>query len=294
MAGRLRIPVGPRDEARMTLIEHLEEFRSRLFRVAIAFVLTCIGTWIFRRQIFDWLIEPADIEKLTYMGPAQALMTDVKLSLFSAFLITVPVVIYQIWMFVAPAVGDVGRAFTYVIVTLSSLLFLAGVAFGYYAVLPVGLEFLLNYEEDRFEALPTADTYLPFITRTLLAAGIVFELPAATYVGAKLGLVTSSVLKRFRKHALIFNAVLAAALTPSPDPFSMILMAVPLTVMYELSIIIARFVNPMVPHDEAMENSPLSDGIPKDDEDGDDLRDADLDDRTEARRNDEPAPERDL
>ena len=294
MAGRLRIPVGPRDEARMTLIEHLEEFRSRLFRVAIAFVLTCIGTWIFRRQIFDWLIEPADIEKLTYMGPAQALMTDVKLSLFSAFLITVPVVIYQIWMFVAPAVGDVGRAFTYVIVTLSSLLFLAGVAFGYYAVLPVGLEFLLNYEEDRFEALPTADTYLPFITRTLLAAGIVFELPAATYVGAKLGLVTSSVLKRFRKHALIFNAVLAAALTPSPDPFSMILMAVPLTVMYELSIIIARFVNPMVPHDEAMENSPLSDGIPEDDEDGDDLRDADLDDRTEARRNDEPAPERDL
>ena len=293
MAGRLRIPVGPRDEARMTLIEHLEEFRSRLFRVAIAFVLVCIGTWIFRRQIFDWLIEPANIEKLTYMGPAQALMTDVKLSLFSAFLITVPVVIYQIWMFVAPAVGDVGRAFTYVIVTLSSLLFLAGVAFGYYAVLPVGLEFLLTYEQDRFEALPTADTYLPFITRTLLAAGIVFELPAATYVGAKLGLVTSSVLKRFRKHALIVNAVLAAALTPSPDPFSMILMAVPLAIMYELSIIIARFVNPMVPHDEAMEHSPLSDGFP-DNEDDDVPQDADLDDRTEARRNDEPAPERDL
>ena len=294
MAGRLRIPVGPRDEARMTLIEHLEEFRSRLFRVAVAFVLVCIGTWIFRRQIFDWLIEPANIEKLTYMGPAQALMTDVKLSLFSAFLITVPVVIYQIWMFVAPAVGDVGRAFTYVIVTLSSLLFLAGVAFGYYAVLPVGLEFLLTYEQDRFEALPTADTYLPFITRTLLAAGIVFELPAATYVGAKLGLVTSSVLKRFRKHALIFNAVLAAALTPSPDPFSMILMAVPLAIMYELSIIIARFVNPMVPHDEAMEHSPLSDTLP-DDEDADVPEDADLDARARARRNDEPAaPERDL
>ena len=292
MAGRLRIPVGPRDEARMTLIEHLEEFRSRLFRVALVFVLACIATWIFRSRIFEWLLEPANLDKLTFMGPAQGLMTDVKLSLFSAFLLTVPVVIYQAWMFVAPAVGEVGRAFTYVIVTLSSLLFLAGIAFGYYAILPVGLQFLLDYESDRFEALPTADTYLPFITRTLLAAGIVFELPAATYVGAKLGLITAPTLRRFRKHALIVNAVVAAALTPSPDPFSMVLMAVPLAVMYELSIIIARFVNPMVPHEEAMEASPLSDHLPDDEEDA--REDDDTDDRPEARRDDEPAPERDL
>ncbi len=292
MAGRLRIPVGPRDEARMTLIEHLEEFRSRLFKVALAFVVACIVTWIFRSQIFEWLLDPANLEKLTFMGPAQGLMTDVKLSLFSAFLLTVPVVIYHAWMFVAPAVGEVGRAFTYVIVTLSSLLFLAGVAFGYYAILPVGLQFLLDYESDRFEALPTADTYLPFITRTLLAAGIVFELPAATYVGAKLGLITAPVLRRFRKHALIVNAVVAAALTPSPDPFSMVLMAVPLAVMYELSIIIARFVNPMVEHEEAMEHSPLSDHLPGDEDDA--RRDDDPDERSDARRDDKPAPERDL
>lgn len=275
----------------MTLIEHLEELRSRLFRVAIAFVLACIGTWIFRAQIFEWLLEPADLERLTFMGPAQGLITDVKLSLFSAFLITIPVLIYQAWMFVAPAVGEVGRAFTYVIVTLSSLLFLAGVAFGYYAVLPVGLQFLLEYESERFEALPTADTYLPFITRTLLASGIVFELPAATYVGAKLGLITAPVLRRFRKHALIVNAVVAAALTPSPDPFSMVLMAIPLAVMYELSILIARFVNPMVDHEEAMEHSPLSDHLPDDEEP--EVHD-DAADRREVRREDEPSQERDL
>lgn len=291
MAGRLRIPISPRDEARMTLIEHLEELRSRLFKVAVAFVLAVIVTWIFRSQIFAWLLDPAGLERLTFMGPAQALMTDVKLSLFAAFLVTVPVVIYHAWMFAAPAVGEVGRAFTYIIVSLSSLLFLAGVAFGYYAILPVGLKFLLNYESDRFEALPTADTYLPFITRTLLASGIVFELPAATYVGAKLGLVTAAVLRRFRKHALVVNAVLAAALTPSPDPFSMILMAVPLAVMYEASIIIAHFVNPLVPHDEAMDNSPLSDHLPDED---DDAPEEDPDDRPETRRKDDPPPERDL
>ena len=267
MAGRLRLPLSPRDEARMTLIEHLEELRSRLFKVGIAFLVAAVVTWIFRARIFEALLEPAGLKQLNFMGPAQALITDVKLALFSAFLLTIPVILYQMWMFVAPAVGDVGRFFTYTIVTLSSALFLAGVAFGYLAVLPVGLEFLLNYAEDRYKAILTADTYLPFVTRLLLASGIVFEFPAATYVGAKLGLITAPTLRRFRKHALIANTILAAVLTPSPDPFSMLLMAVPMIAMYELSIVIARFVNPAISHEEAMEASPLSDSLPSHEDD---------------------------
>ena len=263
MAGRLRMPIRPRDEARMTIIEHLEEFRSRLFKIAIAFVIASVVTWIFKARIFDALLEPAGLKELNFMGPAQGLITDVKLALFSAFLLTIPVILYQMWMFVAPAVGDVGRLFTYILVILASSLFLAGVAFGYYAILPVGLQFLLGYAEDRYNELITADTYLPFVTRLLLASGIVFELPAATYVGSKLGLITAPTLRRFRKHALIVNAVLAAALTPSPDPFSMILMAVPMLLMYEVSILIARFVNPVISHEEALEASPLSDRFPE-------------------------------
>ncbi len=274
----------------MTLIEHLEELRSRFFRIGIAFVVAVVVTWIFRAQIFDWLLEPAGLETLTFMGPAQALITDVKLSLFSAFLLTIPVILYQMWMFVAPAVGEVGRLFTYVLVILASSLFIAGVAFGYYAVLPVGLQFLLGYAEDRYNELITADTYLPFVTRLLLASGIVFELPAATYVGAKLGLITAPALRRFRKHALVVNAVLAAALTPSPDPFSMILMAVPMMLMYELSIVIARFVNPVIPHEEALEASPLSDTLPEsDDEDEAATRSS-----GESRSGDDEVGERDL
>jgi sec-independent protein translocase protein TatC len=269
MAGRLRMPIRPRDEARMTIIEHLEEFRSRLFKIAIAFVIASVVTWIFKARIFDALLEPAGLKELNFMGPAQGLITDVKLALFSAFLLTIPVILYQMWMFIAPAVGDVGRLFTYILVILASSLFLAGVAFGYYAILPVGLQFLLGYAEDRYNELITADTYLPFVTRLLLASGIVFELPAATYVGAKLGLITAPTLRRFRKHALIVNAVLAAALTPSPDPFSMILMAVPMLLMYEVSILIARFVNPVMPHEEALEASPLSDRLPEEDDEED-------------------------
>ena len=298
MAGRLRMPIRPRDEARMTIIEHLEEFRSRLFKIAIAFVIASVVTWIFKARIFDALLEPAGLKELNFMGPAQGLITDVKLALFSAFLLTIPVILYQMWMFIAPAVGDVGRLFTYILVILASSLFLAGVAFGYYAILPVGLQFLLGYAEDRYNELITADTYLPFVTRLLLASGIVFELPAATYVGAKLGLITAPTLRRFRKHALIVNAVLAAALTPSPDPFSMILMAVPMLLMYEVSILIARFVNPVMPHEEALEASPLSDRLLEegDDEDEEVPEEAQRENGRDnaPRRDEDDAVERDL
>ena len=253
----------------MTLIEHLEELRSRIFRVGIAFVVVAVAASFFVEDIFDWLLEPSDLEYLNYLGPAQGLLTDIKLVLFTAFLLTLPVLIYQAWMFVAPAVGEVGRATTYILVGMSSSLFLAGVAFGYYLVLPIGLQFLLGYAPDRYNEVITADTYLPFVTRFLLAFGIVFELPAAAYVGAKLGLVTSPFLRRYRRHALVVNAILAAALTPGQDPFSMILMMVPMVLMYEVSILIARFVNPMVPPEEALEASPLSDRLPEEEEDSD-------------------------
>jgi sec-independent protein translocase protein TatC len=241
----------------MTLIEHLEELRTRIFRVGIAFVVVAVAAGFFVDEIFDWLLEPSGLEYLNYLGPAQGLLTDIKLVLFTAFLLTLPVLIYQAWMFVAPAVGEVGRVTTYILVALSSSLFLIGVAFGYYFVLPIGLQFLLGYAPDRYNEVITADTYLPFVTRFLLAFGIVFELPAAAYVGAKLGLITAPFLRRYRRHALVVNAILAAALTPGQDPFSMILMAVPIVLMYEASILIARFVNPMVPHEEALEASPL-------------------------------------
>jgi sec-independent protein translocase protein TatC len=263
---RLRLPTHPRDEARMTLIEHLEELRSRIFRVGVAFIAVALVAWFFRAQIYEWLLAPSGLETLKFTAVTSPLITDVKLTLYAAFLLTLPILIYQAWAFVAPAVGEVGRSFTYVLIALSSSLFLAGVAFGYYAVLPVGLDFLLNYANDRYEQIITADTYLAFVTRFLLAFGIVFELPAATYVGAKLGLVTAPLLRQYRKHAIVLNAVLAAALTPGQDPFSMILMAVPMVLMYEASILIASFVNPVVPHEEALEASPLSDRLPERDE----------------------------
>ena len=251
MAGRLRLPSrprGPRDEARMTLIEHLGELRSRIIKVGVAFFVAAVVAWFFRVRIFGWLLAPAGDAlsgKLSVTSVTEQLFTDMKLALYVGFLLTIPVLLYQAWAFVAPAVGDLGRAFTYTIITLASALFLAGVAFGYFIVLPIGTQFLLNWAPDRYNTIITSQFYLQFTTRFLLAFGIVFELPAATYVAAKLELVDAPLLKRYRRHAIVLNFILAAALTPGQDPYSMVLMAAPMVVMYELSIIIARYVNPV-------------------------------------------------
>ena len=248
MAGRLRLPTRPRDEARMTLIEHLDELRSRIIKVGIAFFAAAIVAWFFRKQIFEALLRPAGDAldgRLNFTSVTEALFSDVKLALYVAFLLTIPILLYQAWAFVAPAVGEMGRAFTYILISLASSLFLAGVAFGYFVVLPIGTSFLLSWDPERYEAIITSGNYLSFVTRFLLAFGIVFEFPAATYVGAKLELVDAPLLKRYRRHAIVINTLLAAALTPGQDPFSMVLMAVPMVVMYELSILIARYVNPV-------------------------------------------------
>ncbi len=251
MASRLRLPShsrGPRGEARMTLLEHLDELRSRIIKVGIAFVGMSLIGWFFRKQIFEWLLAPAGgalSGKLNVTSVTEQLFTDMKLALYVGFLLTIPVLLYQVWAFVAPAVGDMGRVFTYTIITLASALFLAGVAFGYFVVLPIGTQFLLNWDTDRYNTIITSQYYLSFVTRFLLAFGIVFEFPAATYVAAKLELVDAPFLKRYRKHAVVINTLLAAALTPGQDPYSMVLMAAPMIVMYEISIIIARYVNPV-------------------------------------------------
>ena len=247
MAGRLRLPSRPRDEMRMTLIEHLDELRSRIIKVGVVFVLVAVVAWFFRVDIFNLLLEPAGGQlhgKLYVTSVAEQFVSDMKLALYVAFVLTVPVILYQVWAFVAPAVGDMGKVFTYILITLASSLFIAGIVFGYIFVVPVGVQFLLNWASDRYTTIITPTNYMAFVTRFLLACGIVFELPAATYVSAKLELVDAALLKKYRKHAIVVNTIVAAAITPSPDPFSMLLLAVPLIAMYELSIVIARYVNP--------------------------------------------------
>lgn len=247
MANRLSPPRAEdsaRYEARMTLIEHLDELRSRIFKVLIALIAAAAVSFYFNRELLELMLEPSGLENLKFTAPAEGFFTSVKLSLWAAFVLTVPVILYQGWAFAAPAVGELGRVFTYITIALASSLFLAGVAFGYLVTLPVAMDFLLSWNEESFEEIITGNYYLSFATRLLIAFGIAFELPAATYVGARMGLIDAPMLRQYRKHALVVIAIGSAMLTP-PDPFSMLLMMVPLVGLYEASIFIARLVNPV-------------------------------------------------
>jgi sec-independent protein translocase protein TatC len=278
----------------MTLIEHLDELRSRIIKVGVAFVVAATVAWFFREQVFDLLLEPAGNRlegKLYVTSVAEQFINDLKLALYVAFVVTIPIFLYQAWAFVAPAVGEMSRAFTYILITLASSLFIAGIAFGYFFVLPVGVQFLLGWAPDRYETIITPTNYLAFVTRFLLACGIVFELPAATYVGAKLELIDASLLKRYRRHAIVANTILAAALTPTPDPFSMILLAVPMILMYELSIVIARYVNPTP---EVAVHELATDEEDYEDEDYEDEEVDPVYDGVERRDDEEDETERDL
>ncbi len=267
MASRLRLPLRSDDEARMTLIDHLDELRSRIIKVGAAFIVAAIVAWIFHVPIYDALLEPSGLEDLKATAVTVPFLTDVKLSLYSALVLTVPILLYQAWAFVAPAVGEVGRLFTYTLIILASSLFLAGIAFAYYLVLPIATDFLLTWGEDRFDPIITADNYLSFATRFLFAFGIGFEMPAATYVGAKLGFISGDILRKYRRVAIVVNTVLAAALTPA-DVFSMILLAIPLVFLYEVSILIAVYVNPVT--DEVGVDALVDDEDYDDDEEDED------------------------
>lgn len=246
MASRLRIPLRARDDASMPLLEHLDELRTRILKLGVAFVLASIVAWFFVDQVFDFLVSPAGGAldgQLSFRSVTEPFFTDFKLALYTGLMVTLPILFYQAWAFVAPAVGEMGRLFTYTLIAMASLLFVGGVAFGYFFVLPVGLNFLINWGGDRYTQIITAQEYLRFVTRFLLAFGVAFEVPAATFVGAKLGLVDAGFMRKYRRHAIMVNVLVAAMITPA-DPFSMIMLAIPLVLLYEVSIFIAAKVNP--------------------------------------------------
>jgi sec-independent protein translocase protein TatC len=246
MASRLRIPLRARDDASMPLLEHLDELRTRIFKVGIVFILASIVAWFFRVQVFNFLMAPSEDVlgyTLQFTNVTSPILTDLKLALYTGLMVSLPVLFYQAWAFVAPAVGEMGRLFTYTLIGLASSLFVGGVAFAYFGVLNITLDFLIGWGGDRYEQIITADAYLSFITRFLLAFGVAFEVPAATFVGAKLGLVDAAFMRKYRRHAIMVNAVVAAMITPA-EPTSMIALALPLILLYEVSILIAAKVNP--------------------------------------------------
>lgn len=253
----------------MSFLEHLEELRWKIVKAVSAILIFAMLAFIFKGIVFDQIIlAPKDPNFITYralcamskllgMGDALCVSTSFSLqnismsgqftshivvSIVAGIVVSFPYVFYQIWSFIAPGLKDKEQKSASGVVFFTTLLFILGICFGYFVIAPLSVQFLGNYTvSDLVENSITLNSFITTVTTTTLASGIVFQLPMVIYFLAKLGLVTPETLKTYRKHAVVAVLILSAVITP-PDITSQILVSLPLLVLYEVSIHIARIV----------------------------------------------------
>jgi sec-independent protein translocase protein TatC len=237
----------------MSIIGHLEELRKRII---ISLVAICVGViicFVFKGRLLELLTAPLGDKKLITLSPTESLMTVFKVSGYAGMIIASPVIIYQIWAFVAPGLKAKEKRVVFLATFFTSILFLAGVAFAWALVLPKTLNILLSYEDTVFNQQVQASKYFSFVAMFMLGFGIIFELPAMILTLVRMGIVDRDFLKKQRKYAILIGAVVSAVLTPGQDVFSMLAMAIPFVVLYELSLFLSRFIKRPARDSDAVE-----------------------------------------
>jgi sec-independent protein translocase protein TatC len=231
-----------RDDKKSPILGHLREMRGRLIRCVIAVVITTGISFIFAKQIFQVLIIPAGDIDLIFIEMTEMLGTYMKVCLTSGIILAMPYIIFQLLMFVSPALTHKEKKYVYVILPFVGMMFIAGVVFGYYILVPPGMRFLTTFGSDIATPQIKIGNYISVVTRLLLAIGFVFEMPVVSTFLARLGVLTPKWLSGKRKPAIILALIVAAIITPTFDPVNQLLVAVPLIVLYEMCIWLAKLV----------------------------------------------------
>ncbi len=222
-----------------TILEHLGEFRVRLTWAAAGLVVATIISFVFVEELLTILIEPYG-ERLQTLSPTEGIETYFRVALVAGVVLSMPWLLYQFWRFVSPGLHSHERRYVFVFVPAASLLFLTGVAFAWLVLLPSAIAFLSTFMPTIFDAGWTSQEYIGFATTFLLWIGISFQMPLIVYFLARFGIINSKTLREHWRFALVGIAVIAAAVTPSIDPVTMLLTMVPLVLLYLLSIVLAR------------------------------------------------------
>ncbi|MBP1691124.1 MAG: tatC [Bacteroidetes bacterium] len=237
----------------MSFLDHLEELRWRLIKAIIGVLIGMILCWV----IIDWLMESVllrpilDVNaallpgqptiRLQNLKPFGQIFMYMQVAIIGGVILSLPNILYQLWAFISPGLLPKERKHIRAIVAFSSLCFLGGVAFAYFVMLPAALGFFATFGTTTIENNIAINEYMNFIISVMLAAGIVFELPMVSWFLSKLGILTPKFMRKYRRHAVVLIFVLAAFLTPGTDPVSQILLAVPLLILYEVSILISAW-----------------------------------------------------
>lgn len=231
------------DERKQTLVEHLTELRTCLIRSAISLVLSMAVTLFFSKEIFRFLQKPLLNVMPSGAGfiattPLEALITYLKVALLCGIFLSSPIVLYHVWRFIAPALYVNEKRFALLFVLFTTFFFVGGAFFGYYVIFPVGFKFFVTaLQGTEIQFLPRMEDYLGFISKMLLTFGLIFELPLILIFLARLGIIRLRTLTKARRYVLVLTFLVAGLLTPGPDVLSQFLLAIPLLILYELSIL---------------------------------------------------------
>lgn len=225
-----------------TLLEHLLELRNRLVISAIALAAATAVCFVFYERWMEIALWPVQGHRLQAITPTELIFTYFEVALVVGLIVAMPVIAYQVWSFVAPGLTRKERKYALAIVPGATLSFAAGVAFAYFALMPAALGFLLGFGTNAaVDVVPTIESYISFLTHLLIAAGAIFELPLAIFFLAKLHLVNAKMLSGTRRYVIVGAFVVAAIVTPTPDPFNQALVAIPIMVLFEVGVLLSRF-----------------------------------------------------
>lgn len=229
---------------RMPLMAHLIELRSRVIKSVVAVMLGSVVGFIFYRDILAILAKPyegATDQPLAFFQPTEPFSLALRIALFGGTIIASPVIIYQLWRFLGPALTKRERRYVIPLSAVMAILFISGVTLGY-VTLPLALRVLFSFAGDLLQETVGVNFYFSFAMRFLLAFGIAFQFPVFLFAAAALGLVSSRALREQRRWAVVFVVVAAALMTPGGDPLTLALLATPMYLLYELAILSIRFI----------------------------------------------------
>ena len=226
----------------LSLLQHLGELRDRLMIASFAVIVTTAIAFFFAKDIILALEAPAHLGKpLQIISPTEGFTTYMRVSLFSGIALAMPVILYEIYAYVDPALRPGERRFILLMGPFVLALFIGGMAFCYFLLLPQAIGFLFTFGSEVFEASPRASEYISFVTTFILGVGLVAEMPVIIFALTRIGLVSRSWLARRRGYILIICFVIGAIITPTPDPFNQTLVSVPMYLLFELGLLLSRF-----------------------------------------------------
>ena len=225
-----------------TIWAHLNELRRRLIVCLIAIAVGIIISFIFAEQLFQVLVWPAKGIHLIFIDVTEMLGTYMQVCLIAGIIVAMPLLVYELIAFVAPALTPREKKYVWIILPFIFLMFIAGVAFSYFILLPPAMQFLISFGADIATPQIRIGNYVSLIGRLLLATGMIFEMPVITTFLARLGIISSKWMGQQRKWAIILAFILGAIITPTLDPVNQTLVALPLIALYEMSIWLAKLV----------------------------------------------------